>query len=160
MNKINPTLHILHAENMQRCEIIFKIKQINFNTKKLSTQQKHLTHERVLEVFYLLNSYKENIDIEAGNIHWVAIIGAMGGLFEILLSYPMTAAILTRDFKISVIRLIYHYSGPLKPQLQYVNKLPEMLFSKALQHQDNNYVPPNIYISPQKNMKSKLQNLN
>ena len=112
MNRVNLTQAMVYEENMARCRGVFKSKQINFRTPRLSPQQKQMVHDRMLDVFYLLDSYKENIDIDAENIHWVAILGAIGRLFEALLSYTTTANILTRDFKISARRVIYHSSGP------------------------------------------------
>ncbi len=112
MNRVDLIQAMVHAKNMARCENIFKNKQINFHTPRLSLQQKQMIHDRMLEAFYILDSYKENIDIDAENIHWVAILGAMGRLFEVLLSHAATTEILTRDFKVSARRVIYHSYGP------------------------------------------------
>lgn len=112
MNRVDFIQVMASEENVARCRGMFKSKQLNFNTQRLSLQQKQVIHERMLEVFYLLDSYNENIDIYAENIHWVAILGAIGRLFEVLLSHGQTANILTREFKISARRVIYHSSGP------------------------------------------------
>ncbi len=102
-----------YEEDTIRCNGIFRAGQVKPHGRHLM-QDKAIISDRMLELYHLLSSYnydpKEHSTKE--NIHWVAILGAVGRLFESLMTNRAFSQILSSQFKISAKRVIYHSRGP------------------------------------------------
>ena len=101
-----------YAEDINRCRNIFQNNQLNLSSGSFGMHQRTVISDRMLEAFHLLNSYNSNRPDLEENIHWVAILGAIGRLFEALMSAKASSKILSWDFKVSARRVIYHARGP------------------------------------------------
>lgn len=101
-----------YAEDINRCMKIFRSNQLSSGSGPLTLHQKTILNDRMLETFHLLNSYNSSRPNFEENIHWVAILGAIGRLFEALMSTKVSSKILSWDFKVSARRVIYHSRGP------------------------------------------------
>lgn len=98
-----------YEEDLKRCQKIFSRSQIRF--KALIPIGNEIPN-CMEELYYLLKFYNVDAPCMQENIHWVAILGAVGRLFEALGKHNSFKNLLTWEFKNSVRRVIYHSRGP------------------------------------------------
>ena len=95
-----------NTSDLDACRVIFRAGQCTPTPGQIEAD--HPVHQRMTELYHILQSYAANGPDLEEDIHWVAILGAVARLFEALSNEPAFEEILTAKFKNSARRLIYH----------------------------------------------------